>query len=396
MHLADASTVLTQVGENYNAKANATGYTPSSRVLYLTDLLPTGKFGSMEEQIFELSRAFHQRGGVFLPVFGNPLSAAVSQKYQAASLPVAGLNLHSFSTRKLLTLLQLIGRNEITTVHWNFYSPINPFVWLLSLLAPRLTHCLTDHTSRELPLREPATGVKKLIKKLLFRRYKKVWCISDFVFDCLEQNGSWSNLSRCTYFINTDRFKPDESARSRLRQQLNGSGKFIVLFVGHVIKVKGGDVAIKAMRAVPESVHLWFIGDGVDLLRLKELAEALSVTDRVHFLGSQNHVEPFMQAADCFICPSLWGEATGLVNLEAQGVGLPVIASKIGGIPEFVNHGVTGFLFKPGDDQELAKYIRMLAEDSSLHSRLSSAARLMILEKHSIESRIDEYLRSYD
>jgi glycosyltransferase involved in cell wall biosynthesis len=395
MQLADAP-VLTEVDKNETAKVNPAGYRPPARVLYLTDLLPTGKFGSMEEQIFELSKAFHQRGGLFLPVFGNPLSAAVSEKYQAAALPVAGLNLHSFSVRKLVTLLQLIRRNAITTVHWNFYSPINSFVWLLSIFAPGLTHCLTDHTSRELPLRKPATGAKRIIKKFLFRRYKKVWCISDFIVHCLEHNGTWSNLGRCTYFINTDRFKPDESVRMKLRQELAADGKFIVLFVGHVIKVKGGDVAIKAMRSVPDSVHLWFLGDGADLPAIKELAEELSVRDRVHFLGHQNHVERFMQAADCFICPSLWGEATGLVNLESQAAGLPIIASRIGGIPEFVNHGVTGFLFTPGDDHELAKYIRTLAEDVALYSRLRSGARSMMLEKHSIGRRIDEYLKSYD
>lgn len=371
-------------------------FSSSARVLYLTDLEATGKFGTLEEQIFTLTRAFRDRGGLFLPIFGGELSEAVTEKYRAEGLPVDGLNLHSFSLAKLSTLLSLVRRHRITTVHWNFYSPINPFVWALSVLKPRLRHCLTDHTSRVLPLKPPPTGLKKLIKKLLFLRYEKVWCISDFVVHCLEHDGTWSNLKRCTHFVNTDRFRPDSFVRAETRKRLGATDKFVVLFVGHIIKAKGGEVAIRAMLQVPDWVQLWFVGDGPDLEQIKTLSREANLGGRVQFLGRQSHVEPFMQAADCFICPSLWAEATGLVNLEAQASGIPVIASEIGGIPEFVLHNRTGFLFAPGDDVELGNYLRMLAENPELHARFCTEARKIAVERYSIKSRLDEYVRSYD
>lgn len=364
------------------------------RVLYLTDLCPVGKFGSMEEQIFVLARAFRDQRGLFLPVFGGPLAPDVVEQYRAADLRVEGLNLHQLSTSALLNLLRLVRENDVKIVHWNFYSPINPYVWLLSVLAPGLAHYLTDHTSRILPLGESATGAKKLVKRLLFKRYRKVLGISDFVVQCLAHQGTWSNVSRCTYFINTERFKPRADVRLEMRKRLEAEHKFVLLFVAHVIKVKGGDVALRALAELPEEVELWIVGDGADQSRLRDLCKDLRLVDRVKFLGNQRNVEPYMQAADCFVCPSLWGEATGLVNLEALASGLPVIASAIGGIPEFVDDERTGLLFPPGDHHQLAEKVRLLG-DPALYEQLSRAARTTAVERFSIERRLSEYVGVY-
>ena len=371
------------------------GKPPLQRVAYFTDLFPSSKFGSLEEQIFTIAKAFRDRGGLFLPVFGGPVAPEVKERYRDAGLKVEGLNLHAWSTETLSQLLRLIRTNKISAIHWNFYSPINRYVWLLSLSAPGLRHYLTDHTSRVLPLEQAAGGMKKLVKKVLYKRYRKVWCISDFVVGCLEHSGTWSNIERCTYFINTDRFRPDTDVRTHVRVKLNAGNKFVLLFVANIIPVKGGDVLIKALADVPDDVQLWVVGDGTDLARLKHLTSELGLERKVIFLGNQNYVEPYMQGADCFICPSLWGEATGLVNLEAQASGLPVIASEIGGIPEFVLDEQTGLLFPPGDSQELAKKINRLLEDKDFYDRLSKTARLSAVERFSIERRLEDYVRAY-
>jgi hypothetical protein len=135
--------------------------------------------------------------------------------------------------------------------------------------------------------------------------------------------------------LEVDCLDPTRGRLHRLRRLLH-EGKFVLLSVAHLIRAKGVDVALRALAELPPAVVLWVAGEGEEAGRLRELCRDLGVEGRVRFLGSQPHVEPYLQAAGCFVCPSLGAEAAGLVNLEAQACGLPVLASSVGGIPEYV------------------------------------------------------------
>jgi glycosyltransferase involved in cell wall biosynthesis len=167
-----------------------------------------------------------------------------------------------------------------------------------------------------------------------------------------------------------------------------------MLVVAHLIKDKGVDVAVRAMAELPD-VQLWIVGEGPEESALRSLVAELKLEDRVRLLGLQAHVQPYLQAADCFVCPSLWGEAAGLVNIEAQACGTPIIASRIGGIPEYVADGRTGFLFSPGDHRDLARCVRRLIDDPALQRRLAEQARTDSLERFSPQARLPEYLDLY-
>ena len=117
--------------------------------------------------------------------------------------------------------------------------------------------------------------------------------------------------------------------------------------------------------------------------------------DRVNFLGLQARVEPFLQAADAFVCPSLWAEAAGLVNLEAQACGLPVLASRIGGIPEYVADGRTGVLFPSGDAEGLAAAARGLLGRPDRFREMGREARELAVARFSAAARLEEYLSLY-
>lgn len=364
------------------------------RVLYVTDLHPSLKFGSLDEQIFVLARAFKERGSLFVPVFGEALEAEATSRYENAGLPAETLNLYRFTPAALRQLLRLIRRYSIELIDWNFYGPVNPYLLSLSLLAPAVEHYYTVHS---LPLNRsgPSGGVKQIVKKILLKRYRKVLCITDFLVDYLAEQKIWSNVSRCHFFVNTNRFQPDPVVRGSLRKQMDVEERFVILTVGSLIPEKGVAVMIRALAELPDSATLWIVGDGREAERLQALCDELSVSSRVRFFGQQQDVSPYMKAADCFVCPSIKVEGMGFVNLEALGSQLPVIGSDIGGIPELLEHGRTGFLFSPGDHRQLADLITQLINDPEKHRWMGLQAREAAIERFSSESRLPDYLQLY-
>ncbi|MFO0964220.1 MAG: glycosyltransferase family 4 protein [Gemmataceae bacterium] len=365
------------------------------RVLYGLVLDPGKKYGSMEEQIVLLADRFRQEGGLFLPLFIGDPDADASQ-FQRRGIDAHCLELRRFSWRTLLRLRRLIQSRGIDLVHWNFMPPLtNRYTWALSFLTPRVRHWFTDHNSRLLPVAAPPTGLRKACKRLLLKRYGQVLCVSRYVRDCLEEQGVWSNLACLTHFVNTERFRPDPASRARLRAALEADERFVLVVVGHLIKEKGVDVALRALAELPANVALWVAGSGPEQEALERLIADLRLDERVRLLGLQRDVQPYLQAADCFVCPSLWGEAAGLVNLEAQACGTPLIASRIGGIPEYVVEGRTGLLFPPGDHHALAACVRRLVVDADLRARFARDARAHALEHFSPDVRLPEWVDLY-
>ncbi len=364
------------------------------RVLYAADLDPSRKFGSLEEQAFLLASAFRERGGLFLPVLGAPPESVGLARYREAGLDWAALNLTRFRPATLLRLYRLVSRYRIEVVDWNLLPPLtNAYLWALSVLAPGVKHYFTDHNSRDaIP-----TGGGKLrpLKRLLLRRYARAVGVSGFVADCLRGQGVWPEPDRRLHFVNTDRFRPDGAVRAGVRGRLGAGDRFVLLTVAYLIRAKGVDVAVRALARLPEAAELWVVGDGDQSAPLEALARELGVRGRVRFLGLQARVEPYMQAADAFVCPSRWAEAAGLVNIEAQACGLPVLASRIGGIPEYVEDGRTGLLFPPGDDEALAAAARRLMDDPDRRREMALAARELAVGQFSPAARIDDYLDLY-
>jgi glycosyltransferase involved in cell wall biosynthesis len=366
------------------------------RVLYAVVLDPTLKFGSLEEQIIHLARAFELHDSLFYPLFICREGGGEGATVQVAGVETECMDLLSFSWSRLMRLSRLISWRRITLVHWNFTEMLsNSYLWWLTFLQPDVRHCYTDHVSRMPGVQQVSGRPKKFLKRLLLRRYDKVFCVSQFVLNDLRRQQISSDLILSRHFINTDRFRPDKSVRDELRKQHHVEGRFVLLTVAHLIKAKGIEVLIRTLADLPESIVLWIVGDGEESEKLRQLCSELHLTSRVYFYGLQKNVAPFMQAADCFVCPSLWAEAAGLVNLEASASGLPVIASRVGGLPEYVEDGRTGLLFLPGDHRELARCVQLLNEDPALRQKMSADARAWAVEKFSADSGVLECLNLY-
>jgi glycosyltransferase involved in cell wall biosynthesis len=365
------------------------------RVLYAIVLDPTQKFGSLEEQIVILSRIFESNGSLFLPLFICPeqANASVSSAADTAGLR---LDLRFFDWSKLMRLSAIIRKHRVSILHWNFTNPFrNSYLWCLMLLHPKVAHWYTDHISHPTAGLDSSSGPKKLVKRWLWHAYDRVISVSQFVGDHLRNVQSCSDPVLCRHFVNTQRFRPDVENRHQLRAAYGVEDRFVVLIVAHLIEKKGVHVAVRSMAELPGQVVLWIVGEGAEQRELARLSAEVGVSDRIRFFGLQKDVAPFMRAADCFVCPSLWEEAAGLVNLEAIASGLPVIASRVGGIPEYVEDGRTGLFFEAGDFHGLARCVRRLLDDSALCREMSTEARTQAVVRFSADVRVNDYLELY-
>lgn len=368
----------------------------AARVLYVINLNPSMKFGSLEEQIFLLSKGLASRGGLLVPVFSREPDESHGSRYRNAGLPVTSLRLGKFRAGALARLIRLADHHRIQIIHWNLYPPVNLYVPLLRLLRPKIRHVLTDHNSRPRSFVRSTGVLKRLSRKWFASVYSDIFAVSNYVHSDLLNQAIWKNPRRYYHFVNTDRFKPDAETKKIVRASLGCERRFVVLVVAHLIPEKGVDTALRALALLPPHVSLWIVGDGPERGRLEQLAESLGIGERTVFLGLSSDVCRYMQAADCLVCPSLWEEAAGLVILEAMASGLPVIASSVGGIPEFVRSGHNGFLVAAGDYSAMARHVAALADCEPLQNEISRAARVDAVAQFSHETRVGHALSLYD
>jgi glycosyltransferase involved in cell wall biosynthesis len=154
----------------------------------------------------------------------------------------------------------------------------------------------------------------------------------------------------------------------------------VVLCVGRFNPSKGQDVLIRALVSLSDDVHLRLLGGGPTESSLRRLARDLEVEGRCQFLGTVPYDDVFahMRADALTVVPSRT-EAFGRVNIESLAVGTPVVASRVGGIPEIVRDGVDGLLVPPDDPPALAAALQRLLDDADLRAEMGRNARQRFL-----------------
>jgi L-malate glycosyltransferase len=175
-------------------------------------------------------------------------------------------------------------------------------------------------------------------------------------------------------FLDCDRYRRRDYPGLRQRYATDGRTR-IVMHLSNFRPVKRLDSVVETFARIVSRVPavLLLVGDGPELPASRRLAKQLEVADRVHYLGAQEDVLPLLSIADVFLLPSEQ-ESFGLAALEAMACEVPVVASNAGGLPEVIEHGVTGFLHDVGDVGAMAASAVTLLTDAGLHQRITAAA----------------------
>jgi L-malate glycosyltransferase len=176
----------------------------------------------------------------------------------------------------------------------------------------------------------------------------------------------------------------------------SSDAQLTLMHISNFRPLKRTDDVVRIFARVRESldVRLVLVGDGPEYGRTRDLVETLGLADFVRFVGVVDDVVPLLAAADVLLLPSET-ESFGLVALEAMASGVPVVASDVGGLPEVVEHGVTGFLAPVGDVDTMAGYCLQLLADRCNGGIYGANARKRAAEKFDYKSIIPQYERIY-
>lgn len=190
-----------------------------------------------------------------------------------------------------------------------------------------------------------------------------------------------------------ERVSVSPETRARARRMMGiPDGRFTVGWIGRMTAVKRTEDILLAFQGLVESgadACLCLVGDGPDREDTEQLAHDLGLMDRCLFLGYQDDVAPFYAAFDALVLPSA-NEGTPVSVIEALAGGRPVVATRVGGVPDVVRDGVDGFLVEPGDVEALADHLGRLAADPALANRMGQAGRERVLKRYSVERLVDD------
>jgi len=195
-------------------------------------------------------------------------------------------------------------------------------------------------------------------------------------------------------FVNCEKYLP--SADSALRRQFAPEGESILIHISNFRAVKRPADVVEIFERVREKIPavLLMIGDGPERGHAERRAREKQLDGRAHFLGKQDNIEQWLGVSDLLLLPSEM-ESFGLVALEAMACEVPVVASRVGGVPEVITDGIEGCLAEAGDIAGMADRALRVLERPRVRAEMGRRAREKALTLFSADTIISAYEAHY-
>jgi glycosyltransferase involved in cell wall biosynthesis len=369
-------------------------------VLSMLDLNPR-KFGSMEEFTCAFSAALTQRNCRSIIVFSEEMPDHVASWFHDSGAIIESLN-QRIGFKFYSEMRSLVKKYEPDIVHFHFYEQ---FSWLplWAVLCGVKVVFFTDHCRQPLHARR-LTRLKLRFWNLLVPRFFKtrLITISDHMKRLLVSDFFMApdNIDVVLNGVNTARFKPRSDAECQQAREQYGvpSESLVVSTAAALIPEKGiADFLDAAQLILKEEQRAFFLvaGDGSLENQLKERSVALGLTSRVRFVGLVADISKFLAIANVIVIPSVWQEPAGLVVIESMACGRPVVATRVGGIPEYVADGRAGVLIEPKRPDMIAEAVLKFLRNPELSKRIGLASRLEVERSFTTQMWVDRVLRLY-
>lgn len=310
----------------------------------------------------------------------------IGTRFEAAGIPTRFLERGKWDPRGFNDVRRLMREHDPDVVHLEGRKTL-----LAGRVAARqLGRPVIAHFHDMLPLSWPMRALQRRLASSTAKALAVSEAVRDFVIR--EFAIPPERVDVLYNGLDVDRLQePDAAVRARIRRELDvDDATPLIGLIGRVITaIKGQDVMLRAMRGVlarrPDAV-LAVVGDGPDLETCRVLAADLGIEHATRFMGHRSDVPDVLAAIDVAAVPSMCDEGFSFVALEALAAGRPVVAFRSGGIPEIVQHDVSGIIVAKGDEAGLARGAARLLEDDDLRRGMAANGRKraqdFTLERH--------------
>ncbi len=302
-----------------------------------------------------------------------------------------------------INLARILTKHHPRILHLHFVSFISLYPWIARLKSAQKIF-FTDHHSRPEGYQHLAAPLwKRSAARLIGNPFTKVICVSEYGYQCMTSVGLLP-LNRYQMIYNgvdLSRVSDDDSAAHAFRRRFSiPENRQIVTQVSWMIPEKGISDFLKMARLVAsqkQDVQFVLVGDGAYRQQYMRDAEAMGLGDRITWTGVID--DPFGQgvfhAADIVCQFSRWEEVFGWMIAEAMAHARPVVATRVGGIPELISDGGSGYLVDRGDTEAMSKRVLELLNDGDLRARMGHAGRETVSARFDLQKNVAQLIQSY-
>jgi glycosyltransferase involved in cell wall biosynthesis len=366
-------------------------------ILYPTVAMTTG---GAEQQLLELVRGLDKRR--FRPIVA-PLHRGGTRDAELNSMD--GIDVvyldrsHKFDFSPIWKLVRLLRERHVNIVQ-PFVSPASFFGLLAGMIAGTPVKIATERGGVR---RAPGLGGRLYLfaASKLLRFVDVAVANSEAGRQMLRRDGiSDSRIMVVANGVSFDRLDVSPERVAQHRQRLGADSTTPVIGILATLKpAKGQDTYLRAAAEIARhhpTARFAVVGDGPLRADLEALARDLGISHRVTFFGNQQRVADFLSLFDVLVSASRDNEGHSNSILEAMAVGVPVVATNIGGSRELVEHGRTGLLVPPDDHGQIASAVEVILDDPDAASAMAARARALVDERFGLERMVSEYASLYE
>jgi len=357
--------------------------------------------GGVEQILFDTARGLAARGWPQAllsqetspdPEYTQPFEYTAVDRSIIAEFQPDVVLMHKVSDTKLITEVtkslpaaHMVHDHDMVCPRRHKYFPVGQAACNLPAGTACYTHlcCVqrSDAGSR-LPIQIKGTGeVRRQLRAT--QKVRRFFVGSAYMQRELEINSIQADRIRVVHPVPAALQAPQYREMSSTRE---------ILFVGQIIRGKGVDLMLRALALLEGEWKATIVGDGNHLGECQALAKRLDISDRVKFTGWIDHtqLDDYYSAARLVVVPSRWPEPFGMVGIEAMSRGRPVVAFDSGGISDWLNTGISGFLLPAADINAMASAIQKLLENRALARKMGKAATEHVRQSFSHQVYLDQ------